>query len=163
MRLKVAVPETVVVRIANNEYQNLIDGIDGLDRTTKQDRFVGYSRIEALLRSDPDVIITPQNSDEQTIDKGKRYRQWTWKVTPKTTGKHALTLLVRGVNRGEYEDYDPEAMEYEVEWNLKNWLFTNFQQNGATWIWVVVSGFVSSFFTWLATKGKRKSQVNLDV
>jgi hypothetical protein len=132
--LKVAVTERVTVRIAANDYEDLLAGIRGPSRRTKTERFKGYARIDAMLTPDADLGVVPEHSSQQVVYKGKPHKEWSWLVIPKTTGPHVLTLLVRGVNRGEYDDYDPDSMEYEVAFNSWYWLQNNLQQNGTLWL-----------------------------
>jgi hypothetical protein len=62
--LRVGVPENVVVRVAANDYENLVAGIDP-GRKIKTDSFIGAARLEITLTSDSGLEIVKHHSDAQ--------------------------------------------------------------------------------------------------
>jgi hypothetical protein len=155
--LKVAVPEVVVVRIAANDYEYLLSGIRGQGRTTRTENLRGPAKVEVLLNSDPDVALTAQHSNQQVVIQGKRHREWSWGVLAKTTGHHQLSLLVRGVNGNEYEDEDPETIEYDVSFNLWYWFQNGLQQNGINWLWAVILLIATNVITYFISRRNKTS------
>ena len=147
--LTLGVPDTVVVRIAANRYEDMLKGIDQLTKDIKQEEFKGESKIEITLTSDSGLELVKQHSDQQVVVKGQPHREWSWRVFPKATGKHFLNLLVQGVHGSAHYDLDPDAVEYEVAFNFWFWFWNGLQQNAITWMWAIVLpsvGFVLGRF-----------------
>jgi hypothetical protein len=145
--LKVAVPETVVVRIAAKAYGNITAGIVATDRLIKQETFKGEPRLEVTLTADSGLETIKQHSDIQVVKRDERYREWSWTVIPKMTGIHRLSLLVRGIHGDRRDDYDPEVMQYDVAFNLWYWLSGGIQENGVSWAWAFVLVVLASLVT----------------
>lgn len=159
--LKVAVPEVVIVRIAANDYEDLLTGL-GADRRRKIQDFKGYARLEVTLKSDAGIEVVSQHSDVQIVERGRRHREWSWSVWPRSTGRHQLSLLVQGINGKDREDYDPEVQEYDVVFNPWNWLSTGIQQNGITWGWAVILLLVSNWITLLISRSRGRERPKSD-
>jgi hypothetical protein len=151
-RLKVAVPESVVVRIASNDAEDLLAGIDP-SRKIKTENFEGEARLEVTLTPDPGLDVVKQHSDIQVVVRGQKHREWSWSVWPKVPGPHQLSLLVQGISGSYREDYDPEVMQYEVAFNLWYWLWNGIQQNGISWAWAVILVVITNAITlWLSKR-----------
>lgn len=103
---------------------------------------------------DSGIEITKQHSDKQTVVKGGRHREWSWMVVPKSTGEHAMTVTVRAADLDFSEDYDPETMKYDVEFNFWNWFDSGLQQNGWTVIIVVVTNVVTAVASFFVARRK---------
>jgi len=156
--LKVAVPEVVVVRIAANDYEDLLDGLDP-NRRVKAERFKGEARLQVTLTPDSGLEVVKQHSDIQVVVRGQRRREWSWSVWPKTTGPHQLSLLVQGISDNIREDYDPEVMQFDVAFNLWYWLSNGLQQNGITWAWALILLIVTNAFTfWLSKRNSGRGE-----
>ncbi len=154
--LKMAVPEIVVVRIAANDYEDLLADIES-GRKVKTERFKGEARLEVSLTPDSGIEVVKQHSETQVVTKGQRHREWSWSVWPKTTGPHELSLLVQGVSGNNREDYDPQVMHYDVEFNFGYWLSNGLQQNGISWIWAVILLAITNTLTfWLSKRSSKR-------
>ena len=98
----------------------IVDLTRDMFRIDPEERFRGTSRLEAILSGDSTLDITKRRSDRQSVE--RHGKEWIWDIYPKATGRHALNLLVRGVTDGDDqtpEDYDPEKMTYDVNFNLR--------------------------------------------
>jgi hypothetical protein len=65
--LRVAVPDVVVVRIAANDYEDLLDKINGQDRKVKTETFKGEPRLEVTLTPDSGLEVVKRHSDVQVV------------------------------------------------------------------------------------------------
>ena len=152
--LREGVLDSAIVRIASNNYENLLSGIDKSLNEVKQEKFKGVPRLDVTLTSDSGVEIIRQHSDEQVIVRGQPHKEWSWTILPKTTGPHRLILLVQGVNGNIHEDYDPEIKEYDVAFNWLYWAKNGIQQNGIGWIFTIVFSVISYFIGWYRARRK---------
>jgi hypothetical protein len=129
----------VVVRIAANDYEDLLTGIEPT-RPTRAERFKAEPTLEVTLKCDSGLELIEQHSAQQTVLRGQRHREWRWSVWPKAIGPHELTLLVRGIVNGKaVEDYDPEIKPYEhTGFNFSYWFLNGLFLNGISWAWAIV-------------------------
>jgi hypothetical protein len=148
--LRLGTPESIVVRIAANKYEDLLNGIDVFNRKIKVEEWKGVPKLVVTLTGDSDLQILPEHTDAQVIVKGAKHKEWSWTVIPKASGQHRLILLVRGVQGSASEDYDPEVEQYDVAFNFLYLLTSGIQQNGISWlsaaVLMLLTGFVSYRF-----------------
>jgi hypothetical protein len=154
-KLLVGKPDFVVVRIAANDYENLLAGLEP-DHEVRSERFRGEAKLEVTLTGDSGMEIVRQHSDQQTVERNQRHREWSWSIFPKATGLHQLTLLVQSVAGDKREDYDPEVRQWDVGFNPSYWFSNGIQQNGINWLWTIIVAAVTGAFGYLM--GKRKSK-----
>jgi hypothetical protein len=156
----------VLPRIVGRDFADRVtegpaDLIGEPTRPTRAERFKAVPELRITLNHDPNLDVVEQHSDQQTVVRGQRHREWRWSVWPKTVGPHELTLLVRGVVNGKsVEDYDPEIKEYDAGINLKYWFLNGLFLNGISWAWAVVllvlTNATTIFVTNKANKRKHK-------
>jgi hypothetical protein len=156
--LKVGMLDWVVVRIAANDYEDLLKGIDEAGRDIKEERFKGEPRLVVTLNYDSGLEVIKRHNDEQVVVRGQRHREWGWSILPKATGPHQLILLVQGVRGKIHEDYDPEIKEYTVAFNFWYWLWNGVQQNGVSWGWALIMLVISDAISyWFGRHSRRKA------
>ncbi len=68
--------KSVVVRIAANDYEDIIADIQGADRELKMENFKGQGRLEVTLTSDSGLEVVRHHSDVQVVERGRRHREW---------------------------------------------------------------------------------------
>jgi hypothetical protein len=141
--LRVGVSDQVIVRIASNDYEDLLKQLSAYDREVFKDRWKGFPDLVVTLETDSTVDIIHRNTDEQKIEKGKPHREWSWGILPKATGTHELTVRVYGVHGNVKEDYDPEIRHYSVAFNPWYWFTNGVQQQGINWVWAIIFGGIT--------------------
>ncbi|HEV1285618.1 MAG TPA: hypothetical protein VNU44_09915 [Bryobacteraceae bacterium] len=154
--LTVGTHDSVVVRIAANDYENLLKGIDEFSREIVQERFKGRAELEVTLKGDSGLEIMSQHGDKQVVVRGQHYREWSWTILPKLSGTHRLSLLVQGVQGNIREDYDPQIKDYAVAMDWVYWLKLGAEQNGVGYVWAAVFGTATFFLGRLF--GKKSKQ-----
>lgn len=99
-RMRVAVPELVEVRISREETDAISRGFEGRGEVVRHDILVSQAMSVMLRAPDggfavetlsPETQWTSDGTDHRSSD---TYGRWRWAVTPKTTGKHRLQLIV---------------------------------------------------------------------
>jgi hypothetical protein len=154
--LGVGEPDEVIVRIASNDFEDLVRELSAFGREVFTDHWKGRAELEVTLVGDSSFDITPRHSDQQVIEKGKPHKEWSWGVLPKATGTHELTVRVYGVHGNLHEDYDPEGKRYDVAFNLLYWASNSIQQNLLNWVLGGLAGMIFTLFAqWLLKRGKQ--------
>jgi hypothetical protein len=131
-----------LIRIAANDYEDLVLDLDLTRKKLKEEIFHdAVGRLEVTLSGDSGIEISKRNHDEQVVVWGKKHRQWSWEVLPRSSGAHQPSLVVQGISGPYREDYDPEVMQYSVAFSWGNWFSNGVQQNG----WVAFSAIIGIF------------------
>ena len=99
VRMRVAIPALIEVRIARAEVQQLAEGLQGGGAAYKHDVTVTKAMSVRLRAPDGGFYIETASPETQWIEKtalisNDDYASWRWHVTPREKGRRRLQLII---------------------------------------------------------------------
>jgi hypothetical protein len=150
-KMRVGIPETVEIRIAKADVQNLSVGIEGRGAPMRHDLIVTRAMSVRLRAPDGGFAIDPASPETQWIENrlglmSDDYASWRWTVTPLRRGPARLQLVVAAKTVGTDGLAADTALPDQV---IEIAISTNYRQSAVKWGgWAaaaVIGGLLSRF------------------
>lgn len=155
-RMTVGTTEQVMVRLAKSVTSELSSGVTDYSRT-KLDTVpkIGPTmKVQLKGEASADFEIYPISHEEQVVSE-TGVTEWTWNVTPTTSGTHKLKILVTIVLGDKQKDYPAYQKEVLVSVNPLYSATHFFGSNWPTLIGLIISsGLIGTIVAW---RKRRKS------
>lgn len=134
-KMCVGIPETVEIRIAKADVQNLSVGIEGRGAPMRHDLIVTRAMSVRLRAPDGGFAIDPASPETQWIENrlglmSDDYASWRWTITPLRRGPARLQLVVAAKTVGTDGLAADTALPDQV---IEIAISTNYRQSAMKW------------------------------
>ena len=154
--MRVAVPYTTTLRIAQSDIEKLSEGLKGvMSKTIPQLRIT--PRMQAILAGDGFIDISGGDPPIQLVDGGTAYTQWRWNILPKSIGIHRLQMSISCIITGDRvpetaKVVHSESLDVTVRMNWRHLGDQFIESKVPDLISILMTSAVSALLLWLCRR-----------